>query len=128
MRIYTVHLPPPVSGAGRETLVIREGFNFWAFLFGGVWALANRMWLAGIALLALQGALAAAIRYWALTDLGEAVVLIAVAVWIGASANDWRRRHLARKGWKEAAVIAAGDRDAALRRYLDLEAIGRAAA
>lgn len=126
MRIYTIHLPPPYSARGHEPLAIREGFNWWALLFSGLWAFANRMWLAGIAMLLVPAAVAAGLDYAGAAEIFSTVVTLAVAVYIGAAANDWQRAHLARKGWKETRVIAAADRDSALRRYLDFAAIGAA--
>ncbi len=123
MRIYTVHLPPSFSPAAGEALVLREGFNWWAFLFGGLWALAGRMWLLGIGLLALQG-VGAGLELMGVDEVVATVITLAVSVWIGCCANDWRRAYLARKGWKSAGIIAAPDRDAALRRFLDLDALG----
>ncbi len=124
MRIYTIHLPPPTSSSKREAVVVREGFNWWALLFTGLWALGVRMWLMGVALILVTGALAASLDYAGAGDIVAGVVMVAVSVWIGAEANDWHRAHLTRKGWRRAAVVAAVDRDAALRRYLDLSALG----
>jgi hypothetical protein len=124
MRIYTIHMPPPITGRGRDAVAIREGFNVWAFLFSGLWAFAHRMWLVGIAIIAVTAAIAGALDYVGMGEAAEAVITLAAGVVIGASANDWRRAHLARKGWREVAVIAATDADVALRRYLDFAAIG----
>ncbi|MGE0653011.1 MAG: DUF2628 domain-containing protein [Alphaproteobacteria bacterium] len=124
MRIYTVHLPPPFSsGRGREAEVIREGFNWLAFLFSGLWMLSQGMWILGVAVLVLTGLAAAGLDYIGVNEIVSTVVTLAIGVYVGCSANDWRRAHLARKGWKEAAVIAATDPDGALRRYLDLAAL-----
>ncbi len=125
MRIYTIHLPPPYTARAAEPVVIREGFSLWAFLFTGLWALFHRMWLIGVAVVVATVALALALAVFSVSDPAQLVVTLALDVWIGSVANDWRRFHLARKGWKEAAVIAAPDRDTALRRYLDLAAIER---
>jgi hypothetical protein len=54
-------------------------------------------------------------------DVVETVVSLAVAVLIGAHGNDWRRRGLARRGYREAGVVAARSLDEALARYLDSE-------
>lgn len=124
MRIYTIHLPPLMASSKREAVVLCEGFNWWAFLFTGLWALGVRMWLLGVTLILVTGALAAGMDYVGVSDIASGVVMVAVSAWIGAEANDWRRAHLARKGWRRAAVIAASDRDAALRRYLDLSVLG----
>ena len=42
MAVYTVHEPPPREGeAARATptrfVFVRDGFYFWAFLFGPLW-------------------------------------------------------------------------------------------
>ena len=123
MRIYTVHLPPPFSKRAREVEMIREGFNWWAFLFSGLWMLAQGMWVVGVAVLVLTGLAAAGLEYFGVGDVASSILTLAIGVYVGCSANDWHRAHLARKGWKEAAVIAAPDRDGALRRYLDLAAL-----
>ena len=126
MRIYTIHMPPPFTQRGREAVVIREGFNWFAFLLSGLWAFGHRMWLVGIAIFVVTVALALGIDALGLGEIAEAVVTLAVSFYVGASANDWRRAHLARKGWQEVAVIAAADGDGALRRYLDFAALGTA--
>ena len=36
---------------------VRDGFHFWAFLFGPLWMLRHRMWLETIVYLLLVGAL-----------------------------------------------------------------------
>jgi hypothetical protein len=128
MRIYTIHLPPPFSQRGREAEVIREGFNWGAFLFSGLWMLAQGMWVVGVAVLVLTGLAAAGLDYIGVNEIASTVVTLAIGVYVGASANDWRRAHLARKGWKEAAVIAAADHDGALRRHFDLAALEAAPA
>lgn len=122
MRVYTIHLPPPYSGRDRDPEVIREGFSFWAFLLTFLWALFNRMFLIALALVLGLAALGVALGALQVNPLAEGVITLAAAIWIGCSANDWRRAHLARKGWKEAAVVAAPDANAALRRYADLAA------
>ncbi|MFM2129712.1 MAG: hypothetical protein RL477_1258 [Pseudomonadota bacterium] len=126
MRTYTVHLPPPFTAAAREPLVIAEGFNWWAFLFSGLWAFVNRLWLLGLAMIAATTAIAWGLDVLGLGEMAQGVVTLAVAVYIGFESNDWHRAHLARKGWKAAGVVAAADRDGALRRYLDFAAIGAA--
>jgi hypothetical protein len=124
MRIYTIHLPPPTASSKSEAVVMCEGFNWWAFLFTGLWALGARMWLMGTALILVNCALVVSLDYVGAGNIVVGVVMVAVSVLIGAEANDWRRAYLARKGWRRAALIAAVDRDTALRRYLDLSALG----
>ena len=126
MRIYTIHLPPPFSTALREPVVVAEGFNWWALVFSGLWAFGHRMWLLGAAMLAATTAIALGLDWMGVSETADAVITLAVGIYIGFAANDWHRAHLARKGWKQAGVVAAADRDGALRRYLDFASIGAA--
>ena len=49
MAIYTVHEPPLRTGAAapdpERFIFVRDGFSFWAFLFGPLWMLRHRLWL-----------------------------------------------------------------------------------
>ena len=49
MSSYTVHEPPLRAGAAapepERYVFVRDGFSFWAFLFGPLWMLRHRMWL-----------------------------------------------------------------------------------
>ncbi len=120
MRIYTVHYRPGSVEPDAEALLVREGFAWLAFIFAPLWALWHRLWLvfvlvasAGIALdigLDLAGADPATVL----------VCGLGLALFIGFGANDWRRARLARVGYALAGVVAARDKDTALRRFFDL--------
>ena len=111
MRVWTVHVPPPAeSGRPRAPVLLREGFSWGAFLFGPVWLLAHRLWLAALFWLA---AAAAAIL---LAPFGGAVVLPAAHFLLGCHVRDLRRRRLARRGYAQAHVVAERDEEMALAR------------
>src|SRR5947209_13958838 len=49
MPVYTVHAPTPGGTDLRATdkfVFVRDGFHFWAMVFGPFWLLWNRLWLA----------------------------------------------------------------------------------
>jgi len=124
MRVYTVYRPPGPD-AGDDPLLIREGFCWPAFLFTAFWALWHGLWLVALALLAAEAALGAALE---ISGAGEATRLAAglgLAFLVGASANDWRRRWLVRRGATFEGVVAATDDDAAIRRWGDLHPANR---
>lgn len=123
LRLYSIHLPPPYSAPGREPEVLREGFNFIAFLLTLLWALANRLWIRAAVLAVIFGVLYGLGALAGLNATGEAIVTLAVMAWTGMEANDWLRAGLTRRGWREDGVIAAENQDAALRRYGDLASL-----
>ena len=49
MPVYTVHAPTartPISAPTDRFVFVRDGFHFWAFLFGPLWLVWHRLWLA----------------------------------------------------------------------------------
>ncbi len=126
MRIYTVHLE--AGGAPPEALLIKEGFSWPAFVFSPLWALWHGMW--GVALL-LVGIMAGLGLVLVLAGPSEAVhgsAGLGLAVIIGGLANDLRRRHFEKRGFTERSVVVAGNREAALYRYLEAGRTHRAPA
>ncbi|MBY0338153.1 MAG: DUF2628 domain-containing protein [Acetobacteraceae bacterium] len=121
MRAWTVHLPPgapqaagavpatAAPAAGTPPLLLREGFSWAALVFGPLWLLRHRCWLAGLGTLAVilgGGALMGA--PW---TLGAHLLL-------GFHGQDLRRWTLARRGWRLAHVVVGADEDSALARLL----------
>ncbi len=109
MRIYTAHTSPR-----RPPVLVREGFAWGGLVFGPLWLLAHRAWIAGL------GALCAGIVIAALARGDVAGVLLAGLAWlIGLFGQDLRRWSLSRHGYTLVHVVAAADIDTALARLLD---------
>lgn len=118
MRVYTVHLPP-LSNRDSDPVLIREGFNWAAFLFGPLWALCNRLWIATFGTALVIIIVSAPMDALDLSLIVQTIVSLAIAVLFGAHGNDWHRRGLARRGFRETGVVAARNYEEALARYLD---------
>lgn len=60
MKVYTVHLKgsPDDLAALERAVFVREGFSWSALVFGPLWLLWNRLWLALVVVLALETGLA----------------------------------------------------------------------
>ncbi len=109
MRIYTAHTCPH-----RPPVLVREGFSWGALVFGPIWLLGHRAWIAGI--LAVCASIAIAVVSHGVV----AVVLMLALAWLlGLFGNDLRRWSLGRHGFVLVHVVAAGDVDTALARLLD---------
>jgi hypothetical protein len=126
MRVYTVHIPPATRHQA-DPVLVKEGFSWPAFFFGPIWALAHRMWLVAVALVALDLIVSVALDATRISSVTEAVISLAIAVLVGAHGNDWRRRSLDRHGFRDAGVVAARNVDEALARYLDTTILRSAA-
>ena len=108
MRVFTAHLRP-----GAPPVLVREGFAWGALLFGGLWLLAWRAWIAGAIALACAVLIAALVPAPA-----RGVLEAGLAVGLGFSGRDLVRVALAWRGYTLAHVVAAPDADAALLRLL----------
>ncbi len=111
MRTYTAHLRP-----GDEPLLVREGFSWGAALFGPLWLLLRRAWIAAVLTLAIGGVL----TVLAPPDL-------AVELWIGFAwllglvGHDLRRWGLERRGYSLEYVVLARNLEDAYARLLTNE-------
>jgi hypothetical protein len=119
MPVFTVHAPvDAVRRADSDRFVfVRDGFHFWAFLFGPLWFIAHRLWLALVAYIVVIAAIVGvmvALRSGA--DTGGVVMLI-VALLTGYEAANAQRWTLSRGWWHELGVVVADDAESAERRF-----------
>jgi hypothetical protein len=123
MAIYTAHEPPPrrdgEPAAPERFVFVRDGFSFWAFLFGPLWILRHRMWLVFFGFVAVAASLDFAMRWFDISgDVGVVVALL-LALLIGFEAGTLRRFTLARRKWTNIGVIVGDDLESAERRFFD---------
>ncbi len=113
MAAYVFLSPPARTVDGVEdTVAVRDGFAFLAFLVPVLWFAFHRMWLwaAGFLALGVVLAVAADRTGWQ----GSALLLGLLAnIWAGLEAGTARVSHLKRNGWIEADVVVAPGRQAA---------------
>ena len=107
MRTFTAHVRPAAP-----PVLVEEAFAWGALLFGPLWLLRQRAWIAALATaaaLALVLAGPPSLR----PALGFGVLLL-----LGFTGRDLVRADLARRGYALAHVVAARDADEALFRLL----------
>ena len=121
MPVFTVHGPRAgtVPPSPDRIAFVRDGFAFFAFVFGGFWLAWHRLWLA------LSGYLVAIISLGvAMTLLGvpsgaRLGVMFFIALLMGFEAASLRRWTLSRHKWRQLDLVVAEDRDAAERRFFE---------
>jgi hypothetical protein len=128
VRFYTVHTRRgPWSDSdlgGQETVFVKEGFSWGAFLFSVVWALWHRMWLGALVILAGSVALTLASDLLGMPPALDAALGLAWSMLIGFEAQDWRRRSLAWRNYVEVAVVSGASIVDAERRFFDATLYG----
>ena len=72
MAIYTVHQPPLKKYESAPDpdrfAFVRDGFSFWALIFGPLWMLRHRMWLVLLGYIAVVIALHFALKFVGASD------------------------------------------------------------
>jgi hypothetical protein len=116
MSDFTVHLKgsPDDLAALERSVFVREGFSMAALVFGPLWVLSTRLWLALVVWLALGAGLFA----WALlaspAPLAVAGLVFLMHVVLAFEAAPLRRAGLGRRGYQMVTVVHG-------RRQLDAE-------
>jgi hypothetical protein len=119
MPVFTVHAPvDAVRRADSDRFVfVRDGFHFWAFLFGPLWFIAHRLWLVLAAYLVIVVAIIALMVALRTGDEARSIVMLIVALLTGYEAANAQRWTLSRRWWRELGVVVADDAEAAERRF-----------
>ncbi len=116
MQIYTVHERPGGAPDNPDVVLVKEGFCWPALFVPLLWGLYHRLWLgllAYLAGLALVGGLGAALG---LGEPAQGLLGLVYALLVAASANDWRRWTLKRRGYRMTGVVAGNRLEEAERR------------
>jgi hypothetical protein len=119
MPVYTVHAPV-TNGAGIAAAdrfaFVHDGFHFWAAVFGPLWLVWHRLWLATIGWIIL--ALAINVGLARLGAGGTAIfwVDVLLALLMGFEASSIRRWTLSRGNWRQFDIVVARNWEAAVDR------------
>jgi hypothetical protein len=123
MAIYTVHQPPLKRDEERRGpdrfRFVRDGFYFWAFLFGPIWMLYRRLWLVLLGYVVLGVVLHLALFLVGAPPGAMLAAQFLLAILIGLEAGTLRRWTLQRRGWRNLGVVAAHRAEEAERRFFD---------
>jgi hypothetical protein len=116
MGIYTVHMKgsPDEPSAIERAVFVREGFGWWAFLFGPAWLLWNRAWFTLLGWIVLQIALGWMVQTRAIPMSAQTVLELIIALGLGFEAGTIRRYVLRRRGFQMVDVVQE-------RRLIDAE-------
>jgi uncharacterized protein DUF2628 len=123
MAVYTVHQPPlkkyEAAPDPERFAFVRDGFSFWAFLFGPLWMLRHRMWLAFIGYIVVAVAMQLGLRVVGASGGAATFAALMLALLVGMEAGTLRRFTLGRRGWRNVGTIVGSDRDTVERRFFD---------
>lgn len=112
-KLYSVYVNKGAYNPLETAVFIKQGFNFWAFLFTSVWAIYNRLWLIFSLLTIIQIMLAVndSIQFM--------LISLLVNIWFGFEANNFKSAKLEKKGYILFDVVTGIDELSASQRFFD---------
>lgn len=121
MATFTVLEPPPKKNEDSASPVryafVRDGFYFWALVFGPIWMLYHRMWLVFLMYVAATAGVQVALWSLGASALVKFIVGVLIALLIALEAGTLRRWSLRR--WTDRGIVVAYNREAAEHRFFD---------
>lgn len=120
MAIFTVHVPNNRDDAfsrAERTVFVRDGFSVAAFLFGPLYLLRFRAWIAAAAWIAILAAGFGLCRAAHLPVGVEVGLLLLVALFTGVEASSLRRSALGERRYDLADVVEGANREEGERAF-----------
>jgi Protein of unknown function (DUF2628) len=123
MPVYTVHAPVADGTEARSVadsfVFVRDGFHFWAFLFGPLWLAWHRLWLALLGYVVVTTAGTIALARLPASAGTRFTVMLLIALLMGFEAASLWRWTLSRRKWRQLDIVVADDEETAERRFFD---------
>jgi Protein of unknown function (DUF2628) len=123
MSVYTVHEPPLRTADSRPDperfVFVRDGFYFWAFLFGPLWMLWRGLWLVLAAYVVILLAIQGTIVIVGASSLAPMAIAVLMSLLVGLEAGTLRRFTLRRRGWRNVGIVSGEDSQDAERRFFE---------
>lgn len=110
MKLYNALVKKNNRGDIEDLVLVKEGYSFWAFLFGFAWFLYHKMWKGAITLIVVSAVLANLDSLYLFNELGgngKAILTIFFALIISINANYWLGAHLEKEGYSFAGTAFA---------------------
>ena len=98
---------------------VRDGFSWLAFIFGPVWMLCHRLWLAFVCYCVAIFAITAMSMWFGLAEGAVTLASLVLALLVGFEATTLRRRKLMFWRWQDGGIVVERNREAAERRFFD---------
>src|SRR5258707_3575140 len=122
MPAYTVHAPVTNDAAVAATerfAFVRDGFHFWAAVFGPLWLAWHRLWLALIGWIIVALAIDVGMARLGASATAIFVANVLIALLMGFEASSIRRWTLSRRNGRQLDIVVARNQEAAERRFFD---------
>ncbi len=117
MAIFTVHIK---NNNTQSAVFIKDGFSWGAFIFGPLWLLSKKLWLAFFGFAALSILMNIAGMKFGLHPVALSGLSVLLGFFLGSEAADLQRLKMKRLKFEDAGVVQGQKLDDAECRFFDL--------
>ena len=118
MSVYTVHVQETDALAWKARF-IREGFSWGALIFGPIWLLTHRLWVAFLVYCLALVSIEAMVHLLHLADWTSALMGELAGLYLALEGNQLQRKALERSGWPMVDIVSGVNLEAAERLFYD---------
>lgn len=116
---YSIYIKSEDDDPFAEMETVKSGFNFWAFLFNGFWAIYNKCWFLLLTIFLIQMLFVISIKFALLSEELLNILSLIFNIWIGFEANNYKEESIKRKGYSLFDIVYARDSYEAKLRFID---------
>lgn len=121
MKFYNIFYKKSKNNELENIIFIKEGFSFFALLFGPLWFLFHKMWREFLALLVVGVVLALLKQISFFSSFDLYLMQLALAFAIAINSNHWRAEYLhKKKNHRLLGFIIAKNTDEARLKFVDI--------
>lgn len=117
MKTFEIYLPSKEPVELDSAVFIKQGFSFSAALFQFLWCAYHRLWLAALCLFALSMVLTSLQEGSLISENFNESFAIALFLFVGFEANEWRVAILKKRGYVLKEVILANSLEEAQKQF-----------
>ncbi len=118
-KFFAVYVKKDSKSSFEDTIILKQRFNFFAFIFSTFWALYHRIWWLFFTMAAIEGLIFYETNLNPESVMIFRMIALSIQVWLGFEANDIRGKNLEKKGYILLDVVSAQDETEANRRFFD---------
>jgi len=96
---YSIYLNPDSSEPISELEAVKSGFNIWAFLFTGIWALVNKLWSLALLIFCVNVSIIVLSKQGFINPVSAEFIGLLFNIWVAFEASYFKEQSLEHQGY-----------------------------
>jgi hypothetical protein len=120
LKTYHVYAKRGSTEPLEDVILVQQGFNLFAFLFTGLWALFNRLWFLLLIIIAFNVALNfVGVASGAISEVKASLISLIFKLWVGFEGDSFKNNKIENGNYVLFDIVSGYNETSALRRFYD---------